>query len=167
MNEKSFINGAGAPTSSWMPVSSLEDLREAVAELGLPAVLKTTRLGYDGRGQAVLREPADLEPALARLAPAPFILESFIDFACEISVIVARGQDGTVRAFDPVENRHRNHILDLTLAPAQVTPEIAASARGHCHRPGRLPRSGGAAGRGDVRGSRWRAADQRAGAAAA
>ncbi len=77
-----------------------------MALLGLPAVLKTTRLGYDGRGQAILRTAEDAHAALARLAPAPFIMEAFVDFACEISVIVARGQDGTSVAFDPVENRH-------------------------------------------------------------
>ena len=128
ISEKSFINGAGAPSGPWIPVWSQRQLEIAVSQLGLPAVLKTTRLGYDGRGQAVLRTPADLEGVLARLHPAPFILESFVDFACEISVVVARGQDGTVVAFDAVENRHRNHILDLTLAPAQVTTDILTAA---------------------------------------
>ena len=128
ISEKSFINGAGAPSSPWIPVWSQKQLDIAVSQLGLPAVLKTTRLGYDGRGQAVLRTQADLDGVLAKLSPAPYILESFVDFACEISVVTARGQDGTVVAFDAVENRHRNHILDLTLAPAQLTPEILAAA---------------------------------------
>ena len=129
VNEKSFINGAGAPTGPWIPVRELDELEAAVDQLGLPCVLKTTRLGYDGRGQAILRHAHDLAPALARLSPAPFILEAFVDFACEISVIVARGQDGTVSAFDAVENRHRDHILDTTLAPARLPPELAAAAR--------------------------------------
>ncbi len=129
ISEKSFINAVGASTGPWMPVASFGDLRTAVDQLGFPAVLKTTTLGYDGRGQAILRAPEDLQPAFARLAPMPFVLETLIDFACEISVIVARGLDGTVVAFDAVENRHRNHILDLTLAPAQVTPKILAKAR--------------------------------------
>ena len=128
VSEKSFINGAGIPTGSWIPVFGLEDLTIAVNQLGLPAVLKTTRLGYDGRGQAILRTPDDVEPAFARLSPAPFILETLIDFACEISVIVARGLDGSVVAFDAMENRHRNHILDITLAPAQVASTILATA---------------------------------------
>jgi 5-(carboxyamino)imidazole ribonucleotide synthase len=129
VNEKSFINGAGAPTGPWMPVNDAAELADAIAQLGLPAVLKTTRLGYDGRGQAILRCAADAQAALASLSPAPYILEGFVDFACEISVIVARGEDGAAVAFDVVENRHRNHILDLTLAPAQVTPEIQRTAR--------------------------------------
>ncbi len=129
VSEKSFINGSGAPTGPWVPVLNARDLEAAVGVLGLPAVLKTTRLGYDGRGQVILRTPDDLETALVRVSPAPFILEAFIDFSCEISVIVARGQDGTVVAFDAVENRHRDHILDLTLAPAQVTPDILIAAR--------------------------------------
>lgn len=129
VTEKSFINGAGAPSGPWVPVSTLPELEAAVGLLGLPAVLKTTRLGYDGRGQMLLRNESDFETAFTRLSPAPFILESFVDFACEISVIVARGQDGQVVAFDAVENRHRNHILDLTLAPAPVMADILTAAR--------------------------------------
>ncbi len=127
--EKSFVNGAGLPTGAWMQVDSYPELTAAIGLLGLPAVLKTTRLGYDGRGQATLRTPDDAETAWEILAPKPLILEAFVDFACEISVIVARGADGQVVAFDAVENRHRNHILDLTLAPAQVVPDIADRAR--------------------------------------
>ena len=130
VNEKSFINGAGAPTGAWAPVNTLAELERAMDLLHLPAVLKTTRLGYDGRGQAVIHTPEEGRAAFERLAPAPFILEAFVDFACEISVIVARGQDGTIVTFDAVENRHRNHILDLTLAPAQIAPAIAAQAAG-------------------------------------
>jgi 5-(carboxyamino)imidazole ribonucleotide synthase len=127
--EKSFVNGAGLPTGAWMPVNDRAELEGAVAALGLPCVLKTTRLGYDGRGQAMLRHAADVDQAWGKLAPKPLILERFVDFACEISVIVARGADGALSAFDAVENRHRNHILDLTLAPAQVVPDIAERAR--------------------------------------
>jgi len=126
--EKSFLNRAGVPTAPWVAVESLAELEAAVARLGLPAILKTTRLGYDGHGQARLDRPADLAPAFAALAPKPLILEGLVDFACEISVIVARGADGTVRSFDTVENRHRNHILDLTLAPARIPEQTAAAA---------------------------------------
>ena len=129
VTEKSFINGAGAPTAAWAPVNTRAELDEAVADLGLPCVLKTTRLGYDGRGQAVLRAPGDLDAAWARLSPKPLILEAFIDFACELGVVVARGADGRTVAFDAVENRHRNHILDLTLAPARISPTMADAAR--------------------------------------
>jgi 5-(carboxyamino)imidazole ribonucleotide synthase len=127
--EKSFVNGAGLPTAAWMQVDSHAELTAAIGLLGLPAVLKTTRLGYDGRGQATLRSAEEAQAAWEKLAPKPLILEAFVDFACEISVIVARGADGQVVAFDAVENRHRTHILDLTLAPAQVVPDIAAQAR--------------------------------------
>jgi len=129
VTEKSLINAAGIGTAHWLPVSEFIDLERGVAQLGLPAVLKTTRLGYDGRGQMVLRAPEDLAIAWESLSPKPLILESFVDFACEISVIVARGEDGALTVFDPVENRHRHHILDLTLAPARINETTAAEAR--------------------------------------
>ncbi len=132
--EKTFLNGAGAPTAPWAPVGSFAELEDAVARLGLPAVLKTTRLGYDGKGQAMLRSPEDLAPAWERLAPKPLVLEGFVDFAREISVIIARGADGSVSAFDTVENRHRNHILDLTLAPARIMPEVDLAAQATARR---------------------------------
>jgi 5-(carboxyamino)imidazole ribonucleotide synthase len=122
--EKRFINGVGVPTAPWRPVASLEQLDAAVGELGLPAVLKTTRLGYDGKGQRMLRQPTDLAGAFAALSPKPLVLEGFVDFAQEISVIIARGADGGLSAFDAVENRHRDHILDLTLAPARVADAV-------------------------------------------
>jgi len=127
--EKSFLNAAGAATAPWRMVESLAALEAAAAALGFPCVLKTTRLGYDGKGQALLRGPDDLPPAFALLAPKPLILEGFVDFACEISVLVARGADGRDAAFDAVENRHRDHILDLTLAPAQIPEATAAAAQ--------------------------------------
>ena len=129
VSEKTFFPTARGAVGAWRPVASRAALGEAAETLGLPAVLKTTRLGYDGRGQAILRAPQDLDEAWARLAPKPLILEAMVDFACELSVITARGADGTAVAFDTVENRHRHHILDLTLAPAQVTPDIAEAAR--------------------------------------
>jgi 5-(carboxyamino)imidazole ribonucleotide synthase len=127
--EKTFLNEAGAATAPWRPVFSRADLENAVTAIGLPAVLKTTRLGYDGKGQAMLRTPADLDTAYAALDPKPLILEGFVTFAAEISVIVARGADGAVASFDTVENRHRDHILDLTLAPAPLPDETTAAAQ--------------------------------------
>ncbi|MBV8615004.1 MAG: 5-(carboxyamino)imidazole ribonucleotide synthase [Acetobacteraceae bacterium] len=127
--EKSFLNQAGVPTAPWSPVESLAELREAAGRIGFPAVLKTTRYGYDGKGQARLRGWEDLAPAYEVLTPKPLILEGFIDFAAEVSVIVGRGADGAVSAFDTVENRHRDHILDLTFAPARVPPTVAADAQ--------------------------------------
>ena len=125
--EKSFLRDAGVPTAPWQAVSSMDGLRAALSALGAPAVLKTTRGGYDGKGQAVLRSEADLPRAFA-MEPKPLILEGFVDFACEISVVVARGLDGGGSLFDAVENRHRAGILDLTLAPARVAPSTAAEA---------------------------------------
>jgi 5-(carboxyamino)imidazole ribonucleotide synthase len=132
--EKSFLNGAGVPTAPWAPVEDLDALRRAVERIGLPAVLKTTRLGYDGKGQAMLRQPEDLVPAFVALEPKPLILEGFIDFALEISVVAARGEDGSYSAFDTVENRHRNHILDLTLAPARIPDDVDRQAQAIAHR---------------------------------
>ena len=127
--EKSFLNGAGVATAPWLPVGSLAELEAAAARLGLPAVLKTTRLGYDGKGQRTLRDRAELAEAWAALEPKPLILEGFVDFACEIAVVIARGADGAVSAFDAVENRHRAHILDVTLAPARIAEGTAAAAQ--------------------------------------
>ena len=127
--EKSFLNKAGVATAAWRRVTSIAELEAGCAELGFPAVLKTTRLGYDGKGQAILRHPDDLARAFAALYPKPLILEAFIDFSCEISVIVARGADGQVTAFDAVENRHRDHILDVTLAPARISEAAAEAGR--------------------------------------
>ncbi len=127
--EKTFLNGVGATTAPWAPVTSMAELQEAVGRLGLPAVLKTTRLGYDGKGQATLHSPDDLSPAFERLNPKPLVLEGFVDFAQEVSVVIARGADGTLSAFDTVENRHRDHILDLTLAPARIPAAVDQAAQ--------------------------------------
>ncbi len=127
--EKSFVNDAGVATAPWVAAHSVEELGFAARRLGYKCIAKTTRLGYDGRGQAVLRGPEDLEAVWARLKPAPLIAEGFVNFACEISVIVARGADGGTAVFDAVENRHRNHVLDLTLAPARIPADTAEEAQ--------------------------------------
>lgn len=127
--EKQFLNDAGITTAPWAKVESLAQLEEAVQRLGLPAVLKTTRLGYDGKGQAVLRSLEDLAAAFAQLEPKPLVLEGFVDFGAEISVMVARGMTGEVVCFDTVENRHKHHILDMTLAPAPLPPDILVQAQ--------------------------------------
>jgi 5-(carboxyamino)imidazole ribonucleotide synthase len=131
--EKQFLNDSGIATAPWTAIHSESDLAAALEDLGLPAVLKTTRLGYDGKGQAMLRHADDATAAFAVLSPKPLVLEGFVDFAAEISVMVARGADGTAVAFDAVENRHKHHILDLTFAPAplplDLLEEAAAIAR--------------------------------------
>lgn len=127
--EKRFCESAGLAVAPWRAVGSRADLDRAVGELGLPAVLKTTRLGYDGRGQAVLRHPADLDPAWERLAPRPLVLEAFVPFEREISAIAARGADGRIVTFEATANIHRDHILAVSLAPAPVPGAVAAAAR--------------------------------------
>ena len=127
--EKRFLNDAGIATSHWVKVETLAELEAAVEVLGLPAVLKTTRLGYDGKGQAMLRDPEDLPHAFERLSPKPLVLEGFVNFGMEISVMVARGVDGQVVTFDTVDNRHKHHILDLTIAPAPVGSNLLAQAQ--------------------------------------
>ena len=132
--EKEFLARAGVPVAPWRAVRSSDELRAAVAAIGLPAVLKTTRMGYDGRGQAVLRRAGDAEAAYAQLEPKPLVLEAFVPFHAELSAIAARGADGRSAVFDAVENRHRDHILDVSLAPARVPDAVAAAARGHAVR---------------------------------
>jgi 5-(carboxyamino)imidazole ribonucleotide synthase len=131
LQEKAFLEGIGVPVAPWRAVRTEAELQAAVAELGLPAVLKTTRLGYDGRGQAVLRHPDDLAAAWARLAPRPLILEGFVPFTLELSAIAARGADGALAVFDAAENAHRHHILDISFAPARVAPAVARAAQEH------------------------------------
>jgi 5-(carboxyamino)imidazole ribonucleotide synthase len=126
--EKTFLNDHGIATAPWAEVGDLATLDAAIARIGLPAILKTTRLGYDGRGQARVTSHAEAEAAFASLEPKPLVLEGMVDFACEISVVVARGADGQVASFDPVENQHAHGILDVTFAPARIPDETAARA---------------------------------------
>ncbi len=127
--EKQFLNDAGIATAPWRAVMDDAGLADAIAALGVPSVLKTTRLGYDGKGQAMLRGAEDAALAFAALAPKPLVLEGFVDFAAELSVIAARGADGALSVFDPVENRHKHHILDITLAPAPRPPALLLEAQ--------------------------------------
>jgi 5-(carboxyamino)imidazole ribonucleotide synthase len=126
--EKNFLRSIGVATTRFAAVQNEADLARALAEIGRPAVLKTVRLGYDGKGQVMIEPGSELGPAWRALATDLAILEGFVDFACEISVILARGADGACASYPPVENRHVHHILDTTLAPAPIAPEIAARA---------------------------------------
>jgi 5-(carboxyamino)imidazole ribonucleotide synthase len=126
--EKDFLTGIGLRTAPYAPVESPETLAAALARIGAPAILKTRRLGYDGKGQARLATAADAPAAWAAVAAAPSILEGFVAFDREISVIAARGLDGAVAAFDPGENRHRDGILHRTTVPAAVSPATAQDA---------------------------------------
>jgi 5-(carboxyamino)imidazole ribonucleotide synthase len=127
--EKTFLKGAGVATAPWAPVTDLPSLDAAIAAIGLPGILKTSRLGYDGRGQARVATVEEARAAFETLEPKPLILEGLVDFACEVSVVVARGADGRIASFDTVENQHRHGILDLTFAPARIPEETAQAAQ--------------------------------------
>jgi 5-(carboxyamino)imidazole ribonucleotide synthase len=122
ITEKTFLNDLGLTTAPWADVNSEADLREAVSTLGTPAILKTTRLGYDGKGQARINAPEDIPAACASMNNAPSVLEGFVAFDREVSVIAARGLDGSVACYDPGENIHRDGILRTTTLPAKLTP---------------------------------------------
>jgi 5-(carboxyamino)imidazole ribonucleotide synthase len=128
LREKDFINSVGVATTRYRAVNDPAALALAAHEFGHPCVLKSVRFGYDGKGQVKI--DADTDPAEAwRLMGADAgIIEAFVPFEREISVIVARGLDGQCLCYPAVENRHRNHILDLTIAPAPITAAIAAEA---------------------------------------
>ncbi|MFO7594313.1 MAG: 5-(carboxyamino)imidazole ribonucleotide synthase [Pseudomonadota bacterium] len=114
LNEKSLFRQLGIPTVPFVAVGTLEELQQAMSTTGLPAVLKTRTLGYDGKGQAVLKEEADILPAWEALGGVPLILEGFATFQREISVIAVRGQNGEIRFYPVTENSHRDGILHLS-----------------------------------------------------
>lgn len=126
LREKEFLAGAGLPVAPFRRVPDEAALRGALTDLGMPAVLKTASFGYDGKGQATIREPGGgALPAVTELS----VLEKFVDYAKEVSVIIARGTDGAVEAYPVCENLHRNHILDLTVVPAAVSARVEREAR--------------------------------------
>lgn len=118
LSEKECFRSLGVPTAPFAPVSTEAELREAVAELGLPAVLKTRRLGYDGKGQCVLRRPEDIEAAFRSIGGVPLLLEGFVKFDRELSLLAVRGRAGNIAFYPLVENHHRDGILRVTWAPA-------------------------------------------------
>ena len=118
--EKDFLTSLGIPCAPYAPVNKASDLDGAIAAIGTPAILKTTRLGYDGKGQMRLMSPADAPAAKAALRQDS-VLEGFVDFSHEVSVIAARGLDGSVACYDPGENVHRDGILHSTTVPARLT----------------------------------------------
>lgn len=128
--EKSFVAALGIRTAPFRAVSTAEDLARACEELGRPAVLKTRRFGYDGKGQAMIRPETDAESAWATLGHAPAILEGFVPFSREVSVVAARTAEGGFAAYDVCANEHRNHILDITRVPAGIPDETEREAIG-------------------------------------
>jgi 5-(carboxyamino)imidazole ribonucleotide synthase len=128
--EKELAARLGIATAAYADVSSVEGLRAAVTRIGLPAVIKTRRFGYDGKGQAIIRDGDDLDRVWIELATKSAILEAFIPFEREISVIAARGADGQVECYDVTENEHGDHILKTSRVPAAISDALAAQARG-------------------------------------
>ena len=127
--EKDFVKRLGIGTADYADVSSAVSLRAAISRIGLPAVLKTRRFGYDGKGQAIIRAGDDPDMIWDDLGTKSAILEAFIPFQCEISVIAARSADGHVECFDVTENEHRDHILKTSHAPANISDALADEAR--------------------------------------
>lgn len=128
VQEKTFLNANGTPTTPFAAVTSAEELAQTLDTIGRPAVLKTSTLGYDGKGQVMIDADTDIAAAFAEMGAARGILEAFVPFDSEISVILARQDNDHAAAFEPVENRHRHHILDTTIAPAPIPPELGHQA---------------------------------------
>ena len=126
--EKRFLAGLGLATAPFAPIDTPDDLAGALAATGTPAILKTRRFGYDGKGQARVKAPEDAPAALAALNGAPAIAEGFVDFSREISVIAARGRDGRIAAYDPGENLHVDGILATTTVPAALPHALRTDA---------------------------------------
>lgn len=132
--EKRFLASQGIPVAPYRAVDGLADLKAAVDEIGLPGVLKTRRFGYDGKGQIMLRDEADIAEAWAQLQGHGLILEGFVTFEREASVLVARGLDGQMAVWPMVHNVHRAHILHESRVPAGLDPTVEAQARAHAAR---------------------------------
>jgi 5-(carboxyamino)imidazole ribonucleotide synthase len=127
--EKDFISALKIATAPYAPIHSATQLAEGVKAVGLPAVLKTRQLGYDGKGQVKIAKGGDAVAAWRSVRNAPCILEGFINFEREVSVVVARARDGNVECFEVTENEHRDHILKVSRVPAKVAPTLAREAR--------------------------------------
>ncbi len=128
LREKTFLANNGFPVAPFKRINSLADLELALQEIGCPAVLKTAGFGYDGKGQSKITAPNQAEAALAALGNQEAILEAFINFDCEVSVVAARAIDGAFVHYGAVANSHVNHILDVTIAPAPVSESIQKEA---------------------------------------
>ncbi|CCQ74372.1 5-(carboxyamino)imidazole ribonucleotide synthase [Magnetospira sp. QH-2] len=131
--EKDFLNAIGVATAPYRRIDGPRALAKAADELGCPSVLKTCMLGYDGKGQVLLRNGQDAEAAWSKMGGGEGVLEGFVAFEREISVIIARGSDGAIATFDPVENIHTHHILDRTIAPAPINKNQAKEAQSIAH----------------------------------
>jgi 5-(carboxyamino)imidazole ribonucleotide synthase len=133
LREKDFLNDIGVATTRYAGVTTAKALIRSARNIGYPVVLKGARLGYDGKGQALIGNAGETEAAWAKIGAARGIVEAWAEFALEISVIVARGVDGACTTFPPGENRHLEHILDQTIVPARIDPELAMRAEATAH----------------------------------
>ena len=128
LTEKEFLTGLGLQVAPYADIADLAALEAAIARIGAPAILKTRRFGYDGKGQVRITPDDNLAQAYREMQDAPVILEGFVDFQREISVIAARGPDGSIAAFDPGENVHKDGILNTTTVPAQLSASLRSDA---------------------------------------
>ena len=143
LREKTFLAANGFPVTPFRKVAMAADLRAAITDLGLPSILKTAGFGYDGKGQAKLTSVAHGEAVLGEAGGQEMVLETLVDFEREVSVVAARGADGSFAHWGVIENSHENHILDLSICPASVSATVAAEAveiaravleKARCHR---------------------------------
>ena len=128
LREKTFLSQNGFPVTPFRTVKTVEDLREAVSLLGLPSILKTAGFGYDGKGQTKLGTLAEGEKVIGAAKGQEMILEAFVDFEREVSVVAARGEDGSFAHWGVIENSHRHHILDVSVSPANVPLALSQKA---------------------------------------
>lgn len=128
LREKTFLSRHGFPVTPFKAISSIEDLKTGLTEFGCPAVLKTAGFGYDGKGQIKIRAIGEAEAALAAAGKQELVLEAFVDFDRELSVVAARGADGSFAHWGVITNEHSNHILDVSTAPADLPPETVSEA---------------------------------------
>jgi 5-(carboxyamino)imidazole ribonucleotide synthase len=128
LREKTWLHGHNFPVAPFRHITSIEELRSGVEDLGTPAILKTAGFGYDGKGQVRIDTPDAVDDAYHELSGQEAVLETFIDFNREVSVVAARGLDGGFAHYGVVDNTHRNHILDVTISPADVSPTVYQEA---------------------------------------
>lgn len=129
LREKNFVNANDVATANFHRVTTEDELERAIEKIGLPAILKTSELGYDGKGQVRIETAEAALDTWEQLARVECVLEGLVDFSMEISVIVARGDGGQQACYTPVQNIHKNHILDITIAPAALSKELSQKAQ--------------------------------------
>ncbi len=128
LREKMFLTQNGFPTTAFASIHSVEDLPAGAKKVSFPAIMKTAGWGYDGKGQAMVRAPDEALATFRTCGGQPMILERLVDFECEFSVLIARTIDGHFCSWGPIQNRHRNHILDLSFAPTRLAPKLTEQA---------------------------------------